>query len=199
MIKQPLKEWGISKIKYDWKNVIILAASSITGGLIGGAVFDKKENIKAKLRESLIQMLGNILIPLACVAGGSELFDKHLKNKVIDGLNLRGKKLQGAPSVVISAACLVAAIILGNKTTNLINEKIYHLKDNRHVKFADMSGHIDDTCLAMSLANPGSKFSDKISRVIPLALLVCGYSSGIMQEWPEEVKPFKKIDTKLKK
>lgn len=38
-----------------------LAICSVGGGLLGGVIFDKKENIPAKIRESIIQLVGNIL------------------------------------------------------------------------------------------------------------------------------------------
>lgn len=186
------------KVDYDWKNVIIMAGSSILGGITGGAIFDKKENFKAKCREGIIQMGGNILIPLACVGGGSALYDKFLAQKVINKFKLSSGKAQ-IPGILVAAVTLAAAIFFGNKTTNFINEEIYHIRDDRGVKFADMSGHLDDTCLAISNASKDGIISKIASRAIPLALLVCGYSSGVMQEWPPEVRHTKKVDSKFKK
>ncbi len=189
--KTPLKDWGIFKIKYNPLDVIILSSGSILGGLAGGAIFDKKENMKAKYREGIIQMFGNILTPLICVAGGMKIFEKF-ENNIIKATKLKGRMAK-LPNVAASALCLLTGIILGNKVCNLINEKIYHIKDDRHVKVADMSGHVDDTCLAVSLANPNSKVGHTVSRFIPIALLVCGYSTGIIQEWPDDIKEKRKI------
>lgn len=199
MFKGPAKNWGITKVDYKELEVTILAASSISGGLLGGYLFDKKDNMKAKLREAVIQMGGNILIPLGCVGGGSRIYDKYYKEKVIKALDLKGKK-QGIPNIILAAATLGLAIYLGNKTANFINEDIYKIRDDRSVKIADMSGHVDDTCMAISLADSQSIISKTISRIIPLALLVCGYSSGVMQEWPEEMRAARRIDkNQLKK
>ncbi len=188
----------LMKVDYDWKNVIIMAGCSILGGITGGAIFDKKENFKAKCREGIIQMGGNILIPLGCVGGGSALYDKFLAQKVINKFKLAGPKAE-IPGAIIALITLSAAIFFGNKTTNFINEEIYHIRDDRGVKFADMSGHLDDTCLALSKASKDSVISKVASRVIPLALLVCGYSSGVMQEWPPEARIARKVDSKIKK
>lgn len=199
MFKGPAKNWGITKVDYKEWEVIILAASSISGGLLGGHLFDKKDNMKAKLREAVIQMGGNILIPLGCVGGGARIYDKYYKEKVIKKFKLPKKK-EGIPNMILAAVTLGLAIYLGNKTANFINEDIYKIRDDRTVKIADMSGHVDDTCMAISLADSESIISKTISRVIPLALLVCGYSSGVMQEWPEEKRLARKIDkNQLKK
>lgn len=184
---------NLMTIDYDWKNVLTMASCSISGGLIGGAIFDKKENMKAKLREALIQMLGNIIVPIICVGGGTHLYDKYLKDAVIKKLNLKGKTT-GIPHVIVTALCLATAIYAGFKTGNFINEDVYNIKDDRKFKFADMSGHLDDTCMALSLADPNNIISKTASRIIPLALMVCGYSTGIMQEWPDDIKSLRHID-----
>lgn len=182
----------LKNVNYDELNVITIATGSIFGGVLGGSLADDKKNIKAKLREGLIQLGGNILIPLACVGGGSRLFKKFLEKPIINKFKIT-PKFHAAPGIISSALCLCAAIFLGNKATNIINEDVYHLKDDRKVKIADMSGHIDDTCLAISLANPGSKISSSVSRIIPLALLICGYSSGVMQEWPDDIIDLRRV------
>lgn len=200
----PAKQIGkikatLKNVNYDELNVITIATGSILGGVLGGSLADDKKNLKAKLREGLIQLGGNILIPLACVGGGSRLFKKFLEKPIINKFKI-SPKFHAAPGIINSTLCLGAAIFLGNKATNIINEDLYHLKDDRKVKVADMSGHIDDTCLAISLASPGSKISSTVSRIIPLALLVCGYSSGVMQEWPDDIidsrRVYKKHDLK---
>ncbi len=198
--KGAIGELPIMKLDYTPLNVIMISTGSIIGGLTGGAIFDKKENFKAKLRESLIQMLGNILLPIGCIAGGTGLFRKFANDKILQKLNWTNKNiLKEIPNTAVTALCLGAAVFLGNRLSNFINEDIYHIRDDRKVKFADMSGHVDDTCMAVSLANPGNKISVGVSRIIPLALLVCGYSSGVMQEWPEEAKINRFVDHKLKK
>lgn len=202
-IAKDFKNSGFVKMDYDWKNVITIASSSVAGGLAGGLLFDKKENMKAKIREATIQMLANILIPLGCVAGGTKLFDKTLKNPLLkimkqvspDGKPLTNGKAAKWMNIVVTALTLGAAIFGGNKATNILNEKIYNIKDDRKVKVADMSGHIDDTCLAISTGfGPDNVVAKVVSRIIPLALMVCGYSTGIVQEWPDDIKESRKAD-----
>lgn len=198
---------GLNKLEYKDSVVPIIAASSIAGGLVGGAIFDDKRNMKAKFREAAIQMLANILIPLLCVEKGGNLFKAKVKAPIMDKFNLvakgvgsttKGKVVATLFDVSALVLSLGTAVVSGNKVSNIINEKIYNIRDDRDVKIADMSGHIDDTCLALSRSfdksSPIYAISEKVARIIPLALTVCGYSSGIMQEWPDDVKAQRKIN-----
>lgn len=187
IMKTAPKDWGLWKAEYKEGAILGLATGSVGGGLIGGAIFDDKKHMKAKLRESVIQMIGNITIPILCVSGGVRAF-KFFEKKAA----LTNKFLNGTIKVAATLASLGVGIILGNKTGNMINEKIFKVKDDRHVKPADFSAHIDDMCLAISLATMGDKpevvgappsgVGHAISRVIPAALMVAGYSTGTMQE-----------------
>ncbi|MCQ2789693.1 MAG: hypothetical protein MJ229_04855 [bacterium] len=198
---------GLKKLEYEGYVVPAIAAGSIGGGLLGGALFDDKRNMKAKLREAAIQMFANVLIPLFCVEKLGGLFKSKVKNPIMKKMNLplAGENLPKKARVVAGlfdigslVFSLGSAMVLGNKATNLMNEKIYNIRDDREVKVADLSGHVDDTCLALSRAfdktSPIGAVSSKISRIIPAALLVCGYSSGVVQEWPDDVKELRKVD-----
>ncbi len=194
MFKTNPKNWAIFHIKYsknknDYdieKLVGRLALGSVGGGLIGGAIFDKKENMKAKYRESIIQLIGNISTPLFCVAGGMRVFD-HFEPKILNSMKFLKGNGQKIPGAVASAACLTAGIFLGNKVGNTINEKAFGVKDNRKIKLADMSPHIDDLCLAITLVAAQSNIGPIVSRIIPAALMVAGVSTGIAQERPDRL------------
>lgn len=196
--KSPLKEWSIFKVKFDeekcqvQKLVGALAAGSVGGGLIGGLVFDDKKNTNAKLRESIIQIVGNIATPLFCVWGGMAGF-KKLEPKIMKMLpEFKNPKTidiaKGIPSVLASGLSLIAGIFLGNKVGNVINKNAFRVDDNRKIKISDMSPHIDDLCLAISLVaantkmGANNKFAGRVSRLIPAALVVAGVSTGIAKE-----------------
>lgn len=198
--KVAFKSWGPLHINYEDselpKVVLKLGAGSVLGGLVGGALFDKKEHMKAKCREAVIQFIGNISTPLACVSGGLALFKKiepklvNLMPKVKDGAKnaeLLNRISKGTPGVIASLALLTAGVLLGNKVGNYINEKIFKVKDNRKIKMCDMSPHIDDLCIATSFAAASSPIGPIIKRVIPAALVVAGVSTGITQERPERL------------
>lgn len=192
ILKTLPKDWGIFNVKYDSEKKEVeklvgrLAIGSVGGGLIGGALFDKKENMKAKYREAIIQLVGNISMPLLCVSGGMRLFNKF-EPQILKALPALKGKAASVPSVLASAASLVAGIFLGNKVGNFINKEIFHVDDHRKIKLADMSPHIDDVCLATSLVAAESKIGPQVTRLIPAALMVAGYSAGTAQERPERL------------
>lgn len=165
-----------------------LALGSVGGGLLGGAIFDKKENFKAKYREAVIQLVGNIFTPLAFVAAGTRGFEALTKNSKFFKSNKIAKLLE----IGISAGCLALGIFTGNKVGNIINKKFFECKDRRKIKAADMSPHIDDLCLAGSLIAKDIKF---IPRLIPLALVIAGVSTGTIQETNNSHNKDKKIKT----
>lgn len=186
ILKTQPKNWGLLNVKYGEgeieKLVMKLAAGSVGGGLIGGAMFDRKENMSAKYRESIIQVVGNILTPLACVCGGMKVY-KNYKPSILSALPKKAiyEKLT---KVIASGASLACGIILGNKVGNFINEKLFQVKDNRKLKLSDMSPHIDDLCLAVSLVGADVP---AMPRIIPAALMIAGFSTGIAQEKPERL------------
>jgi len=194
IIKTPLKDWAVFKyapeeksIQFEEKEIIAVAAGSVAGGFIGGTIVDK-QNRKAKQREVLNQILGNVLVPVGCVGLGSRIYEKYVdtiegfmpqfkgSSKVVKGLN---KVLTKLPNAALTLAFLGVGIYFGNKVSNFINEKLYHKKVQRDIKATDFAPHVDDLCMATSMMNKDSTFGAKLGRVIPLALLVPGYQTGI--------------------
>lgn len=175
------------KKTYEMEKLIgRLAIGSVGGGLIGGAIFDKKDNLNSKFRESIIQLVGNIATPLICVAGGFKLIEKITK-----------KAPEGKYAALATAAGLIPGILLGNKVGNEINLNLFRIDEDRKIKLSDMSPHIDDVCFALSLAASkskskskskiGSKIAEYGSRIIPAALMIAGISTGCMQEHIEVI------------
>lgn len=197
IIKTPLKDMAMFKfapveksIEFEAPQIISVAAGSVAGGLIGGAIVDKS-NIKAKKREVLSQILGNVMVPVGCVwlgAKGYNKFADKIENampqikkdtKVANIFNTVIKKL---PNGLTTLALLGVGIYLGNKVSNFINEKLYNKKVERDIKASDFAPHVDDVCMAASMMNHDSLFGSKLARIIPLALIVPGYQTGIAQE-----------------
>lgn len=190
---------GLLHATYEEKEipwmVTKLAVGTVAGGLVGGALFDKKEHMKSKYRESIIQLVGNIFTPLLCVWGGSKMFKKieaPIVKKLVSSAKSDALKAiaKEGPAVLASTASLIAGIFLGNKVGNTINKKTFKCDEQRKLKLADMSPHIDDLCLSITLIASQSKIgflkniAPKLTRLIPVALLVAGYSTGVMQESP---------------
>jgi hypothetical protein len=201
--KTPIKDWAIFRykpenniIEFKAPQIIAVATGSVAGGYIGGSIVDK-QNKKAKKREVLNQLLGNVLVPVGCVASGAMLYDKYakqiewampqikptiFKGKATKAINVINKILTKLPNAGGTILFLSVGIFLGNRVSNLINEKLYHKKVDRNIRPTDFAPHIDDVCMATTMMNKGSSFGEKLGRIIPLALLVPGYETGIAQD-----------------
>lgn len=202
LAKMPLKEWPIFKIaqknkpsgkllEIEEREIIELASGSVLGGLTGGAIFDG-DNMKAKLRESLTQIVGNVITPVAFVGGTSRLYKKfetqikdampQIKKETNIAKNIN-KFLKVTPAVGLTFAALGAGIYAGSKVTNFINEKFFGQKKNRDIKASDFAPHVDDLCLAITLMGAkNSPVASTITRVVPLFLAVPGYQVAKAQE-----------------
>lgn len=198
----PIQDWAIFKIakknepnrkllEIEAGEIISLATGSIAGGLAGGAIFDKK-NIKAKGREALTQLVGNVLVPVGFVSGASKLYSKFEDSikAALPQLSGEGKVakftnkfIKAVPAIGITLLALGAGICTGSKVTNFINEKLFGQKQKREIKTSDFAPHVDDLCLGITLM--GSKNSPTVStitRVVPLFLAIPGYQVGKAQE-----------------
>lgn len=189
-----LKEFAtnFTKVKYQEKNkelewlITRLAAGSVGGGLAGGLLLDKKENRRAKYREAVIQLIGNIFIPMGCVAGTMHVFQDHFEPKLLDHMKfLKSKTAKGTPGAILAAASVITGLVVGNHVGNIINEKIFKVNDKREIKMADLSPQLDDACMAVGLVAPNNIFGDVVKRFIPLALMIAGYSVGTAQRKPD--------------
>lgn len=199
IFSQSPKDWAMLKIfnknKPDAKlmeieapQILMLAAGSAGGGLAGGAVFDDKKHFKSKLRETLNQLLGNVLVPVICVGGVSLLYKKYQKqilskvpqiaNATAKPAKIFNKFLKVIPSAAMTAAALVAGIIGGNRLSNFINEKVYHKHVDRKIKKTDFAPHVDDLSMAVTLMADKSPLSTAITRTVPAFLCVPGYQIG---------------------
>lgn len=183
MFTTPLKNTFLGKEPFEVKEVLSIGAGSCLGGLLGGALFDKKSNFQAKKREALIQYT-NISLPILTVAAFSKV-GKFIQNKLPktleNGTNVQ-KMLYMTPKIASSLVGLGVGIIVGNKTANKINNKVFHRNDNRPVEIGDFSAHLDDICMASSYISRDNFITKSASRVIPLALTVAGTEIGCKQE-----------------
>ena len=164
--------------KFDDGPVIAMGAGSCLGGLAGGFLIDKdKENRKAKMRETLLQMT-NIALPILFTVHFGNLGEK-IGNKYWD--KNRPKVLQTfrtkIPQTVFGLGGLIGGVYFGNVLANKINEKIFHQGKGRPVQVTDFSAHLDDFCVAGSQITD-AKFMHYISRLVPAALMIAGNEVG---------------------
>lgn len=216
------KDWAIFKfynkkkpnekfIEYETPQILALGGASVAGGFLGGALFDDKKNMKAKARESLNQLVGNVLVPIGVVgtagkyyAGKKSYYKKYnglrLKEvverampqfkvsntlpKLVNGIN---SLIRAVPTIGVTAVALGIGIVGGNKVSNFINEKIYKRKIERDVKVSDFAPHLDDVCYAASMMAPKVSLFSAIARAVPMALVVPGLQVGSAQEHSNKV------------
>ncbi len=203
IFSQSPKNWAMFKIfskknpdaklmEIEEKEILTLAGASALGGLAGGAAFDDKKYFKGKLRETVNQLLGNVLVPVICVSGVSHFYDKN-KAKILSyvpqapGLSGKGIKyfnkiLKALPSAALTVLGLGVGIVAGNKLSNFINEKIYHKHVERKIKKTDFAPHVDDLSMAVTLMADKSAMSTAITRTVPAFLCVPGYQIGIHRD-----------------
>ena len=194
-----VKDWAIFKItdeahpnekvmEFGWKEIMTMGVASVTGGLIGGAILDKKENFSAKCSEAVSQLLGDITIPLSFVALPTMLYKNfenladttttHTKLQNISKYIKRNKFLKILCPTLVSGTSLAAGIMAGNKVSNKFNEKVHGVKQERGIRITDFAPHLDDVCLAITLMAEKSPFGDIVSKFVPVALSVAGIETG---------------------
>jgi hypothetical protein len=199
VVKQsPIKDWAIFRlydkkrpdrklIELEEKEILELASASVAGGLAGGILFDDKKYRKSKLRESVNQLLGNVLVPVACVGSVSRLYKAHkeaILSKVpqINGTgkvsSFFNKAFKGIPFALATIVSLSTGIFAGNRVSNYLNEKVFHRKVDRKIKKTDFAPHVDDIGMAVSLMADKSIGASVIQRTVPAFLCVPGYETG---------------------
>ena len=200
--KTPVKDWAIcglynknhperKLIDLEGPQIIELATASVAGGLAGGVIFDDKKHRKAKYKEAVNQLLGNVLVPIGCVWSASELYKKNEKSimKLVPQIKQAGKaskifnaSLRAIPMSIVTIASLSTGIFTGNTVSNFINEKVYHKKVKRDIAPTDFAPHVDDIGMAVSLMAEKSPFASFIQRIVPAFLCVPGIETGMHRE-----------------
>ena len=184
MFKGNIKDSFIAQKKYKAKEIVTIGAGSILGGLAGGRLFGDKKDSEARLREGIVQIT-NISFPIAFVEAlcwcGTKIAAKTMPawNKSQNVLKQAVTKLPSAAGAMVGLMC---GMYIGNRCSNKINEKIFHKKDDRPIKWKDFSAHVDDIGVAATFVAPDNIVTKGISRLIPAALIVAGYETGIKKE-----------------
>ena len=179
----------LKNLAYQEKDVLLIGASSVLGGLAGGILADNdKENITPKLREASQQFVGNTLFPVSFIAAGNKLLEKtnfqlpKLKStsKIA---NMANVALGAFPKIATTALGLIAGVTIGNKLMNAVNDKIYGEKTVHSVEAEDLLMHSDDVCVAASLLFKNApKISSVTNTILPATFLVAGAKSGMQQK-----------------
>lgn len=177
----------LKNFSYNEKDILLIGAGSILGGLSGG-IYADKDNIKAKLKEASMQFFGCLLCPLAFLAAGGKLLEKSkfelpkLKgaSNAVKCLN----QISGAlPKIAVTAGSLVLGMHTGSKIMNKLHGRIFKDTKTRDVHASDYLVHTDDMCTAACLLLKDSKtLSALTSKALPLSFLPAGINAGAASE-----------------
>lgn len=188
MAKKGNPNFSMKNFSYAEKDVLLIGAGSVLGGLAGGLAADKnKENVKPKLREASQQFFGNMLCPIGLLAAGNKVLEKtNFKLPKINSNSKPAQILNGVlsvlPKVVVTISSLVCGMEIGNKIMNTVNNKIFKEEVSHDVHAEDYLVHTDDLCLAANMLLKDAKVISGItSKILPATFIVAGSKTG-MQE-----------------
>lgn len=180
---------SLLNLKYAEKDVLLIGAGSIVGGLAGGLIADhNKENINPKLREASQQFVGNTLFPIVTSAFANKALDKSgFKLPQINSTSKIAKianvALAAAPKVVVTLASLIGGMQVGNKLMNTVNNKIFKEDVKHSIAPEDILVHSDDICLTANMLLKDTKVISSItSKALPLTMIIPGAKAGMQQK-----------------
>lgn len=141
---------SLKNLSYEEKDVLLIGAGSVLGGLTGGLIADKnKNNVKPKLREASQQFVGNMVFPIGLLAAGNKILDKTgFKLPKINSNSKYAKAANGVlsvlPKIAVTLTALAGGMKLGNKVMNNVNNKIFNEEVKHEVEPEDFLVHADD-------------------------------------------------------
>ena len=156
----------VKNLEMGIKEGVDLCVASTVGGLAAGILVDDKKHRKAKLKDSVNQLVGNTFVPFGFLA---------LSNKIT-------KPLPKLWQTIIGIGTLIATTFLGHNVANKINEKVYKEDSGYKCTFKDFAGDADDFVFAASTVM-GSKWLYKITATVcPVTYMTHGFLAGCRQQ-----------------
>ena len=156
----------VKNLEMGIKEGVDLCVASTVGGLAAGILVDDKKHRKAKLKDSVNQLVGNTFVPFGFLA---------LSNKIT-------KPLPKIWQTIIGIGTLIATTFLGHSVANKINEKIFKEDSGYKCTFKDFAGDFDDFVFAASTVM-GSKWLYKITATVcPVTYMTHGFLAGCRQQ-----------------
>ena len=143
-----------------------LCVASTVGGLAAGILVDDKKHRKAKLKDSVNQLIGNTFVPFGFLA---------ISNKIT-------KPLPKIWQTLIGIGTLIVTTFLGHSVANKINEKVFKEDSGYKCTFKDFAGDADDFVFAASTVM-GSKWLYRITATVcPVTYMTHGFLAGCRQQ-----------------
>lgn len=156
----------VKNLEMGIKEGVDLCVASTVGGLAAGILVDDKKHRKAKLKDSVNQLVGNTFVPFGFLA---------LSNKIT-------KPLPKLWQTLIGIGTLIATTFLGHNVANKINEKVFKEDSGYKCTFKDFAGDADDFVFAASTVM-GSKWLYKITATVcPVTYMTHGFLAGCRQQ-----------------
>lgn len=156
----------VKNLEMGIREGVDLCVASTVGGLVAGILVDDKKHRKAKLKDSVNQLVGNTFVPFGFLA---------LSNKIT-------KPLPKIWQTIIGIGTLIATTFLGHNVANKINEKVFKEDSGYKCTFKDFAGDADDFVFAASTVM-GSKWLYKITATIcPVTYMTHGFLAGCRQQ-----------------
>jgi hypothetical protein len=176
----------LKNLSYEEKDVLMIGAGSVLGGLAGGLIGDDdKKNVKPKLREASQQFFGNMACPIGLLALSNKILDKtNFQLPKIASNNKAAQVVNGVisvlPKVVTTVASLVCGMEIGNKIMNKVNDKVFKEEIKHDVHAEDYLVHADDLCLAANMLLKDAKSVSVVTnKVLPATFIVAGSKTGM--------------------
>ena len=156
----------VKNLEMGIREGVDLCVASTVGGLAAGILVDDKKHRKAKLKDSVNQLVGNTFVPFSFLA---------LSNKIT-------KPLPKIWQTLIGIGTLIATTFLGHNVANKINEKVFKEDSGYKCTFKDFAGDADDFVFAASTVM-GSKWLYKITATVcPVTYMTHGFLAGCRQQ-----------------
>lgn len=180
---------SLKNFNYSERDMLLIGAGSVLGGLTAGLVTDKnKENKVPKIREATQQMVGSIACPIGFLAVGNKILEKtKFKlpqiNSTSKPAQIANSVLKVLPKVVVTIGSLVSGMEVGNKVMNVINNKVFKEEVKHNVKPEDYLVHADDICVGANVLLKDVKaISGITSKILPATFIISGTKTGMAKK-----------------
>lgn len=156
----------VKNLEMGIKEGVDLCCASTVGGLGAGLLVDDKKHRKAKLKDSVNQLVGNTFVPFGFLA---------IANKLTTKLPLMWQ-------TIIAIGTLVSTTFLGHNIANKMNQKIFKENSNYQTGFKDFATDFDDLFFAASTVMKNKKLYQLTATICPITYMTHGYLAGCRQE-----------------
>lgn len=156
----------VKNLEMGIKEGVDLCCASTVGGLGAGLLVDDKKHRKAKLKDSVNQLVGNTFVPFGFLA---------IANKLTTKLPLMWQ-------TIIAIGTLVSTTFLGHNIANKMNQKMFKENSNYQTGFKDFATDFDDLFFAASTVMKNKKLYQLTATICPITYMTHGYLAGCRQE-----------------